>query len=490
MSIELLMNVTPSETRVAQIENGMLQELHVERQSTTGIVGNIYLGKVSRVLPGMQAAFVDIGLEKAAFLHANDILTYDQDPDITTSRTNETRDIIELVREGQKIIVQVVKDPLGTKGARLTTDITLPSRYLVFMPDANHVGVSQRIENDTERQRLKSIVEQHFEEGEGGFIVRTAAEGAGKEELAQDAIFLKRLWQKIIRKKKKSRHQTVLYEDLSLAFRILRDFIAGDLERVRVDSKLMFGELTAFAEEFMPELTSKLEYYPGERPIFDMFDVEAEIKRALEKKVDLKSGGYLIIDQTEAMTTIDVNTGGFVGHRSLEDTIFNTNSEATLAIARQLRLRNLGGIIIIDFIDMESEDHQRRVLHSLEIALSKDRAKTNINGFSSLGLVEMTRKRTRESLGHVLCGECPVCGGRGYIKTVETVCAELLREIVRVNRAYDADKFVVYVSPAVAEFLEHDEYHNLAELEVFIGKQIKVKAEPLYNQDQFDVVMM
>lgn len=490
MTVELLINITPSETRVAQIENGMLQELHLERQSTVGIVGNIYLGKVSRVLPGMQAAFVDIGMEKAAFLHASDIVTYDHEKDQITPKSNAVRDIVDLVREGQKIIVQVVKDPLGTKGARLTTDITLPSRYLVFMPDTKHVGVSQRIESDVERQRLKSIVENHYEEGEGGFIVRTAAEGAGEKELAQDAVFLKKLWNKIIKKKKKTRNQDVLYEDLSLAFRIIRDFIAEELERVRIDSKLTFGQLTAFTEEFSPELTSKLEYYPGERPIFDMFGVELEIKRALDKKVELKSGGYLVIDQTEAMTTIDVNTGGFVGHRSLEDTIFNTNSEATQAIARQLRLRNLGGIIIIDFIDMLSKDHQKRVLHSLEIALSKDRAKNNVNGFSALGLVEMTRKRTRESLEHVLCSECEVCNGRGYVKSVETICAELLREIVRVNRAYDADKFIVYASTAVAESLESDEFHNLAELEVFIGKQIKVKTESLYNQDQFDVVMM
>lgn len=490
MSVELLVNITPSETRVAQIENGMLQELHLERQSTVGIVGNIYLGKVSRVLPGMQAAFVDIGMEKAAFLHASDIIIYDDENDKITPKSNSVRDIVDLVREGQKIIVQVVKDPLGTKGARLTTDITLPSRYLVFMPDSKHVGVSQRIDNEAERQRLKSIVEDHYEEGNGGFIIRTAAEGAGEKELAQDVIFLKKLWNKIIKKKKKTRNQAVLYEDLSLAFRIIRDFVAEELERVRIDSKLTFGELTAFTEEFSPELTKKLEYYPGERPIFDMFGVESEIKRALDKKVDLKSGGYLVIDQTEAMTTIDVNTGAFVGHRSLEDTIFNTNSEATQAIARQLRLRNLGGIIIIDFIDMLSADHQKRVLHSLEIALSKDRAKNNVNGFSALGLVEMTRKRTRESLEHVLCSECEVCNGRGYVKSVETICAELLREIVRVNRAYDADKFIVYASTSVAESLENDEFHNLAELEVFIGKQIKVKTESLYNQDQFDVVMM
>ncbi len=392
------------------------------------------------------------------------------------------------MRQGQYIMVQVVKDPLGTKGARLTTDITIPSRYLVFMPDATHVGVSQRIETEEERGRLKKIVAEYSDEN-GSFIVRTAAEGASEAELRHDAAFLQKLWQKVVSRRKKTSKASILHEDLTLAFRTLRDYVGEDMERIRVDSKLTYQELKLFTEEFVPILSQVLEYYPGERPIFDLFDVENEIQKALHK-VTLKSGGYLIIDQTEAMTTVDVNTGAFVGHRNLEETIFNTNVEATSAIARQLRLRNLGGIIIIDFIDMVSEDHKRRVMHSLESALAKDRAKANINGLSALGLVEMTRKRTRESLEHILCDVCPACSGRGSQKTVETVCYELLREIVRVNRAYDADKFVVYAAPAVCEALLNDEYHNLAELELFIGKQVNIQVESLYSQEQFDVVMM
>lgn len=490
MSSELLINVTPSESRVALIENGVLQEVQVERIGNLGIVGNIYFGKVSRVLPGMQAAFVDIGLEKAAFLHASDIVNSASfEEGVDEQPVKKVQDIRELVKQGQFIMVQVVKDPLGTKGARLTTDITIPSRYLVFMPDATHVGVSQRIETEEERTRLKKIV-SHYNDENGGFIVRTAAEGALEAELKHDAEFLKKLWQKIVSRRKKASKASILHEDLTLAFRTLRDYVGEDMERIRVDSKLTYQELKVFTEEFVPLLAQVLEYYPGERPIFDLFDVESEIQKALHRKVELKSGGYLIIDQTEAMTTVDVNTGAFVGHRNLEETIFNTNIEATSAIARQLRLRNLGGIIIIDFIDMVSDEHKRRVLHSLETALAKDRAKANINGLSALGLVEMTRKRTRESLEHILCGVCPACSGRGSLKTVETVCYEILREIVRVNRAYDTDKFMVYASPAVSEALINDEYHNLAELELFIGKQVSIQTESLYSQEQFDVVMM
>jgi ribonuclease G len=487
MSGELLINVTPSETRVALIENGVLQEVHIEREAKRGLVGNIYLGKVIRVLPGMQAAFVDINLDKAAFLHASDI---NSSLNLSNAENNApVPDIRALVHEGQHIMVQVVKDPLGTKGARLTTDITIAARYLVLMPNAQHAGISQRIEDEAERERLKNIVSKHCDENHG-FIVRTAAEGAGENELNHDAEFLRRVWKKVQERKKRKQTKFAIYQDLSLAFRVLRDFVGVQLEKIRVDSKLTYEQLVEFTTEFVPELSPVLEYYPGERPIFDLFDVETEIQRALHRRIDLKSGGYLIIDQTEAMTTIDINTGAFVGHRNLEETIFNTNIEATQAIARQLRLRNLGGIIIIDFIDMNEEDHQRRVLHSLETALAKDNVKFNVHGFSPLGLVEMTRKRTRESLEHILCGECPVCSGRGDLKTVETVCFEILREIVRVNRAYDADKFIVYASPAVSEFIINDEFHNLAELEVFIGKQIKVQTEPMYNQEQFDVVMM
>jgi ribonuclease G len=485
MSAELLINVTPSETRVALIENGSLQEVHIERQGKRGIVGNIYLGKIIRVLPGMQAAFVDIGLDKAAFLHASDINT----KLILKEETDQVPDIRSLVHEGQHIMVQVVKDPLGSKGARLTTDITVASRYLVLMPNSKHAGVSLRIESAKERDRLKDIVSPYCDEHQG-FIVRTAGEGAGELELQHDAEFLRRVWQKVLTRKQRKQTDLPLYQDLSLSFRVLRDFVGINLERIRVDSNLTFKDLVLFTQEFVPELTPLIEYYPGELPIFDLFSVEREIQRALHRKIELKSGGYLIIDQTEAMTTIDINTGAFVGHRNLEDTIFSTNIEATQVIARQLRLRNLGGIIIVDFIDMHNEDHKRRVLHSLNMAMSKDKVKYSLHGFSALGLVEMTRQRTRESLEHVLCGECPLCSGRGHLKTVETVCFEILREIVRVNRAHDADKFTVYASNAVSEFIVNDEYHNLAEVEVFIGKLIKVQAEPMYNQEQFDVVMM
>lgn len=489
MTAELLVNVTPSETRVAYIDGGILQEIHIEREARRGIVGNIYKGRVSRVLPGMQAAFVDIGLEKAAFLHASDIMPHTECVAGDEKKNFIVRDIAELVRQGQDLVVQVVKDPLGTKGARLTTDITLPSRYLVFMPGASHVGVSQRIESEEERDRLKAVVADYCDDL-GGFIIRTAAEGIGEEELAQDAAFLKRLWTKVSERKKRNQTRCLLYGELALAQRILRDFAGAALDRIRVDSRLTCDMLVEFTGEYIPEMAGKLELYNGKQPIFDLFDVENEIQRSLDRKVELKSGGYLIIDQTEAMTTIDINTGAFVGHRNLDETIFNTNVEATQAIARQLRLRNLGGIIIIDFIDMSNEDHRRRVLHSLESALSKDRVKTGINGFSALGLVEMTRKRTRESIEHVLCQDCPVCKGRGTLKTVETVCYEIMREIVRVHHAYDSDRFLVYVSPTVGEALKTDESHALAEVEIFVGKQVKVHVEALYTQEQFDVVMM
>ncbi|CNB76660.1 ribonuclease G [Yersinia ruckeri] len=489
MTAELLVNITPSETRVAYIDGGILQEIHIEREAKRGIVGNIYKGRVSRVLPGMQAAFVDIGLDKAAFLHASDIMPHTECVAGDEQKNFNVRDIAELVRQGQDLMVQVVKDPLGTKGARLTTDITLPSRYLVLMPGAAHVGVSQRIESEAERERLKNTVASYCDE-QGGFIIRTAAEGIGAEELSADAAFLKRLWAKVQLRKKRDKTKCKLYGEMALAQRILRDFAGAALDRIRVDSRLTYEQLVEFTKEYIPEMTNKLEHYSGKQPIFDLYDVENEIQRSLERKVELKSGGYLIIDQTEAMTTIDINTGAFVGHCNLDETIFNTNIEATQAIARQLRMRNLGGIIIIDFIDMSNEEHRRRVLHSLEQALSKDRVKTSINGFSQLGLVEMTRKRTRESIEHVLCNDCPTCHGRGTVKSVETVCYEILREIVRVHHAYDSDRFLVYASPSVGEALKSEESHALAEVEIFVGKQVKVQIEPLYSQEQFDVVMM
>ena len=490
MSVELLMNITPTESRVALIEGGVLQELHIERLATKGIVGNVYKGKVCRVLPGMQAAFVDIGLEKAAFLHASDIIPHTECVAQTEKAQFQLPEISTLVRQGQDIIVQVVKDPLGTKGARLTTDLTVPSRYLVFMPGSKHVGVSQRIESEKERDRLKKVTLDCLDDL-GGFIIRTAAEGAPEEELQHDAAFLQRVWAKVLKRKARFKSKNkLLYQDLVLPYRILRDFVGTKIDRIRVDSKLTFTGLKEFTHEFVPELEASIEYYEGESPIFDLFDVENEVHRALERRVELKSGGSLIIDQTEAMTTVDINTGAFVGHRNLEETIFNTNIEATLAIARQLRLRNLGGIIILDFIDMKSSEHKRRVFASLEQALAKDRVKTHINDFSQLGLIEMTRKRTQESLEHIFCAECSQCNGRGYVKTVETVCYEVLREVLRVNRAYDADHFVVYASPAVAEALQGDESHSLGELILFMSKQVKINAEPMYGPEQFDVVMM
>lgn len=491
MSVELLMNVTPSETRVAYIEDGILQEIHVDRESRRGIVGNIYKGKIIRILPGMQAAFVDIGLEKAAFLHASDIMPYTECVSNSEQEQFQVKDISELVRQGQDLMVQVVKDPIGTKGARLTTDITLPSRYLVFMPGQSsaHVATSQRIENEEERNRLKKIIEEYITD-DGGFIVRTAAEGAHQHELEQDVAFLNRLWKKIQERMSRPVSKYLLYGELELSQRILRDFVGDPIERILVDSKLTFDLLTEFTQEFMPEVTNKLAHYKGNIPIFDLYDIENEIQRALDRKVKLKSGGYLIIDQTEAMTTIDINTGAFVGHRNLEETIFNTNIEATIAIARQLRLRNLGGIIIIDFIDMQEDLHRERVLQSLQDTLSKDRAKTTVNSFSSLGLVEMTRKRTRESIEHILCEECPSCHGRGMVKSVETVCNEILREIVRVHKAHRSEYFLVYASTAVANALTADESHALAEVELFVGKRVEVKLEPQYIQEQYDVVLM
>ncbi|WP_163934587.1 ribonuclease G [Paraferrimonas sp. SM1919] len=488
INAELLINVTPTESRVALVEHGALQEVHIERELKRGIVGNIYMGKVSRVLPGMQAAFVDIGLEKAAFLHASDIVPHTECVAETEKKQFQTKSISELVRQGQYLMVQVVKDPLGSKGARLTTDITLPSRYLVFMPGSAHVGVSQRIESEQERERLKKITKP-FIDDDGGFIIRTAAEGVDDNELAQDASYLRKVWRKVMERKQYQQIKP-LYTDVKLPIRIIRDFVGMGLDRIQVDSRRTIEELIEFTEEFIPEMADKLTLYHGNKPIFDLYDVENEIQKALDKKVELKCGGYLIIDQTEAMTTIDINTGGFVGRRDLEETIFNTNLEASQAIARQLRLRNLGGIIIIDFIDMKNPTHQQRVLDSLQLALEQDSVKTNISGFSSLGLVEMTRKRTRESLGHVLSDDCPACQGRGIMKTVETVCYEIFREIIRVDRAYSTDEFVVYCSNAVHEVLSLDEHQHLAELEVYVGKKINLKCDHLYTQDKFDVVMM
>jgi len=491
MSEEILINVTPRETRVALVENGVLQEVYIERERKRGIVGNIYKGKVSRVLPGMQAAFIDIGLERAAFLHASDISSSILSEAEDVSADKRQNEIADLVREGQDILVQVIKDPLGTKGARLTTHITVPSRYLVLLPGENNIGISTKIEDEDERNRLKNIISSSAENSEGhGFILRTVAEGIDKHALIFDQKFLSKLWVSIQEKIKSAQSGSVVYQDLSLAVRTLRDLVDDQIEKIRVDSRESFNKLQEFSQQFVPHMTGCLEYYPGERPIFDLYNIDDELQKALDRKVQLKSGGHLIIDQTEAMTTIDVNTGAYVGHRNLEETIFKTNLEAAQAITRQLRLRNLGGIIIIDFIDMSLEDHKRQVLRALEKSLIKDHAKSNITEVSSLGLVEMTRKRTRESLEHVLCDVCPTCSGRGSIKSAETVCYEIFREIIREARQYDAQKLLVLASQDVVDLLLDEESASLAELETFIEVPIKFQVEALFTPEQYDVVLM
>ena len=483
---EIIINITPPETRVAVVENGMVQEVLVERAHRRGLVGNIYKGRICRVLPGMQAAFVEAGLERAAFLHASDVGLSRQ------SEEGRHPTIQELVREGDELIVQVVKDPLGTKGARLTTNLSIPSRFLVFMPGIRNVGVSQKIEDEQERQRLRGILGRFIagQEQSGGFIARTVAEGASEEALEGDRRFLARLWDSIQQRGSETPGVMLIHEDLPLVLRALRDLVSSDVERIRVDSRTIYDKAREFAEKFIPDIAARVEFYSGERPIFDLHGVEDEIQKALERRVNLKSGGHLIIDQTEAMTTIDINTGAFVGSRNLEETLFKTNLEAAQAICRQLRLRNLGGIIIIDFIDMAEEEHKRQVLRALDRYLAQDHAKTHISEVSPLGLVEMTRKRTRESIAHVLCGPCPCCGGRGLLKTVETTCYEIFRELLRESRLFEVESLLVLASPEVVERLINEESSHLAELEAFIDKPIKLQAEALYSQEHYDVVLI
>lgn len=484
MSEEILINVTPPETRVAVIENGVLQELIIERFMQKGLVGNIYKGEVCRVLPGMQAAFVDIGLERAAFLHLSDFSSKELEE-------KGSANIEHYLREKQNIIVQVAKDPIGSKGARLTTEISIPSRYQVYMPYANNSGVSQRIECEQERNRLRVCIEAYQEKHEsGGFIARTAAECVEEVVLFSDMTFLIKLWEAVLEKTKKAKAKTLIHEDLPLSVRTLRDLYKEGIEKVRVDSRETYQKLREFAEVFVPEIVPVIEHYSGERPVFDIYNVEDEITKALERKVQLKSGGHLVFDQTEAMTTVDVNTGAYVGGRNLEETIFKTNLEAAQTISRQLRLRNLGGIIIIDFIDMQSEEHKKQVLNALQRHLDKDHAKTKITEVSTLGLVEMTRKRTRESLEHILCETCSACGGRGVLKTAETICLEIFREIIREVRQYNVQQILVLASNEVVEMLLDEEADMLAELETFLGIAIKFRAETQYNQEQYDVVLL
>ncbi|MBU15764.1 MAG: ribonuclease G [Gammaproteobacteria bacterium] len=491
MSEEILINVTLMETRVALIENGLLQEIFIERHNKRGYVGDVFRGKVVRVMPGMEAAFVDIGLDRAAFIHNSDISAIDADG--YEVRDETPAPIQETLREGQDIVVQVAKDAISSKGARLTTHLTLPSRNLVYMPRSKHLGISQRLEDEAERERLlellQSVLEQEQWDGRGGFIIRTAAEGASTEEMVEDIRYLKRLWTKVEKRIQRKEGIKAVYREVPLYMRTVRDLIRPEVEKIRVDNKATFDEICKFLEDYVPELQTQVEPYSGERPIFDLYGVEDEINKGLGRSVKLKSGGDLIIDQTEAMTTIDVNTGAYLGSRNHAETILKTNLEAATSIARQLRVRNLGGIIIIDFIDMIDPEHQRQVQRTFAKALEKDHARTTITSISQLGLIEMTRKRTRESLGQILNSHCPICAGRGTLKSTETICYEIFREILRVARAYENDVLLVTASQGVVDRLLDEESDTLAGLQELIGKTVKFEVEPMYTQEQFDVVL-
>lgn len=493
MSQEILINWSPQETRVAVVENGAVQELHLERSLERGLVGNVYLGKVVRVLPGMQSAFIDIGLDRTAFLHVADLMSS------INSRHAETESgkadaapalpIERQLFEGKTIMVQVLKDSIGTKGARLTAQISIAGRLLVFLPQDSHIGVSQKIppkQREELRQRLQALAG----EAVGGFILRTNGEEATDAELSEDIAYLRKTWARIKDASMRLPPTSVLHQDLNLLQRVLRDVVSEATQSIRVDSRDQFVQLQTFAAEFMPATLKKIQRYDGERPIFDLLNIDEEIARALGRRVELKSGGYLIIDQTEALTTVDVNTGGFVGARNFDETVFKTNLEAAQTIARQLRLRNLGGIVIVDFIDMLRDNHRDAVLEEFKKQLARDRIKTTVNGFSALGLLEMTRKRTRESLSHQLCEPCSACGGKGVVKTARSVTYDILREILREARQFNPREFRVVAAPQVIELFLDEESQHLAGLSAFIGKPISLQSEVAMAQEHYDIVLL
>jgi len=496
MQQDILINWSPQETRVAIVETGAVQELHVERTLERGLVGNVYLGKVARVLPGMQSAFIDIGLERAAFLHVADLMSSvaARHADSEKGEPAPVVPIEKQVFEGQALLVQVIKDPIGTKGARLSSQISIAGRLLVFLPQDQHIGVSQKIpleQREALRQRLQALADAGAPNGQtGGFILRTNGEDASDAELREDIAYLRKTWARIKDAATRLPPKSLLHQDLSLLQRVLRDLVSETTQTIRIDSAEQFKKLQTFGQEFMPSAVDKLQLYKGERPIFDLFNIDEEVGKALGRRVDLKSGGYLIVDQTEALTTVDVNTGGFVGARNFDDTIFKTNLEAAGAIARQLRLRNLGGIVIADFIDMTREEHREAVLAEFRKQLSRDRVKTMVSGYSALGLVEMTRKRTRESLAHMLCEPCPVCDGKGSVKTARTVTYDILREILREARQFNPREFRVIASPDVIDVLLDEESQHLAGLSDFIGKPISLQAEGAMSQEQYDIVLL
>jgi ribonuclease G len=511
MQQDILINWSPQETRVAVVENGAVQEMHVERSLERGIVGNVYLGKVARVLPGMQSAFIDIGLERAAFLHVADLVSSinlrHAEPEANDKENGKSSKTAEVplqlppiekqVFEGQTLLVQVIKEPIGTKGARLTTQISLSGRLLVFLPQDKHIGVSQKIPVEQRKQlrnRLQELAsvaaKNDADTNVGGYILRTNAEEAEDAELTEDISYLRKTWRRIQDAAKKLPPKSVVHQDLNLLQRVMRDLVSDQTQSIRLDSFLQYEKLIAFGKEFMTTAAEKLQHYKGERPIFDLFNIDDEIGKALASRVDLKSGGYLIVDQTEAMTTVDVNTGGYVGARNFDETIFKTNLEAAGAIARQLRLRNLGGIVVLDFIDMTRGEHREAVLAEFKKQLARDRVKTSCSDFSSLGLVEMTRKRTRESLAHMLCEPCAVCAGKGIVKTARSIAYDILREILRESRQFNPREFRIIAAPKVIELFLDEESQHLAELSDFIAKPISLQSEGAAGQEQYDVVLL
>ncbi|MDA8422646.1 MAG: Rne/Rng family ribonuclease [Nitrospiraceae bacterium] len=501
MPSEIIVNAGREETRVALLENSLVTEIYIDRKKDRGIAGNVYKGRIMKVLPGMQAAFIDIGLEKSAFLYVGDV--FDSSSEYTPLMEDEglelevetkrkrahANQIEDLLQEGQEILVQVSKEPISTKGARVTTYISIPGRYLVMMPGVNHIGVSRRIENGEERKRLREIVSR-LRKPNTGYIIRTASQGRSEEDFVADIEFLSRLWDNVQKKKERASAPALLHNELDLVFRVIRDVFSRDVDRMVIDSPDEYQRVREFVDSYIPPLSRRVKPYDGDDPIFDHYGVEIEISRALGRKVWLKSGGYIIVDQTEALAAIDVNTGRYVGKRTLEDTILKTNLEAVREIAYQLRLRNMGGIVVLDFIDMEREDNRRKVYSALQEALANDKAKTTISHISPIGLIEMTRKRIRESLGRTLCEPCPYCDGRGYIKSSRTMCYEVLRELRRAFSSADEKKALVTVNSVVADMLYDEERQGVEELEKEFQKKIVIKADPNLHQEQYEVVMV
>jgi ribonuclease G len=505
MTNELVINARPHETRVALVENGVVVELYVNRGSEQELMGNIYLGRVVRVLPGMQAAFVDIGIDKPAFLYVTDVYNdvrhweqvmvqegeeenneESQRPVRMRNLKNFDINIEGLLQEGQEIMVQVSKEPIGTKGARLTSYITLAGRHLVFMPTIDHIGISRKIEEEKERTRLKKIIQELRQPGEG-FIVRTVSERAPKEKLKSEMEFLGRLWNTIQKRKEAASAPSLVHKELSITLRAVRDLFTKEIDRLVIDSREEYQSIMEFIENFVPTLRYSVELYEGREPLFDSYGIEMELSRALEKKIWLKSGGYVVIESTEALATIDVNTGSYVGKRNLEETIVKTNLEAVKEIAYQIRLRNIGGIIVIDFIDMERESDRERVFLALREALEKDRAKTTVLKMSELGLIEMSRKRTRENINLFLTEPCFYCEGRGRLKSPTTVCYDIFRDLEREMASGDGGKVYLLVNPEIERVLKEDERDSVVELEKKINRRIIIIGKEDFHLEQYEV---